>query len=205
MQNVEIKAEYRANNGKGVARTLRRDGRIPAVLYSKGKSTSLSLLLSHVQKIFHTHAGSHSIFQLEVAGRPDGAGTAMALIRAVQRDPITGRIMHLDFFELSEKDLVKNRVPVEIVGELPIGVKLGGVLEHNVRELMVECLPSVMPDHLKLDASSLGINATFYVRDLPMVPGLRILESPDTVLVHILPPRTESTPEATAGAESAKK
>lgn len=205
MQNVEIKAEYRANNGKGVARTLRRAGQIPAVLYSKGRSTSLSLQLSHVQKIFHTHAGSHSIFQLEVSGRPEGSATAMALIRAVQRDPITGRILHLDFFELSEKDLVKNRVPVEIVGEMPVGVKLGGVLEHNVRELMVECLPSVMPDHLKLDASGLGINATFYVRDLTPIPGLQILESPDTVLVHILPPRTEAAPAPEPVQEPAKK
>ncbi|MHB8422136.1 MAG: 50S ribosomal protein L25 [Leptospirales bacterium] len=205
MQSVEIKAEYRGNSGKGVARTLRREGRIPAVLYSKGHSTSLSLHLNHVQKIFQTHAGSHSIFQLEVAGRPDGSEKSMALIRAVQRDPITGRIMHLDFFELSEKDLVKNRVPVEIVGEMPIGVKLGGVLEHNLRDLMVECLPAVMPDHLKLDASNLGINATFHVRDLPAIPGLRIIESPDSVLVHILPPRTEATPTPAAGAEPAKK
>lgn len=205
MQNVEIKAEYRRNNGKGVARTLRREGKIPAVLYSKGQSTSLSLQLNHVQKIFQTHAGSHSIFKLEVAGRPEGSENSLALIRAVQRDPITGRIMHLDFFELSEKDMVKNRVPVEIVGEMPIGVKLGGVLEHNVRDLMVECLPAVMPDHLKLDASHLGINATFHVRDLPAISGLRIMESPDTLLVHILPPRTEATPQAVPGQEPAKK
>ena len=192
MQNVEISAEFRAANGKGIARQLRMSGQIPAVLYSRGKATSLSLSLSHVQKVFHSHAGSHAIFRLKVSGLPESRDNVMALVRDVQRDPLTGRIMHLDFFELSEKDMVRNRVPVEIVGEVPVGVKLGGVLEHHVREVMVECLPAAMPDHIKLDASGLGINDSVHVRDLPPAPGLRIIDSPDTVLVHILPPRTES-------------
>jgi large subunit ribosomal protein L25 len=195
MQNVELDAEFRSSNGKGIARRLRMAGQIPAVLYSRGKATSLSLNLAHVQKAFHSHAGSHAIFRLKVTGTSDGKGSVMALIRDVQRDPLTGRIMHLDFFELSEKDLVRNKVPVEIIGETPAGVKLGGVLEHHVREITVECLPAAMPDHLKVDASTLSMNESFHVRDLPAMPGLRVLDNPDTVLVHILPPRTEAPAE----------
>ncbi|MCL4461367.1 MAG: 50S ribosomal protein L25 [Nitrospirae bacterium] len=195
MQNVELDAEFRASNGKGFARRLRMAGQIPAVLYSHGKATSISLTLAHVQKAFHSHAGSHAIFRLKLSGTSDGKASAMALIRDVQRDPLTGRVMHLDFFELSEKDMVRNRVPVEIVGEVPVGVKLGGVLEHHVREVTVECLPAAMPDHIKLDASTLGLNESFHVSDLAALPGLRILDSPDTVLVHVLPPRTEAPAE----------
>jgi large subunit ribosomal protein L25 len=207
MQNVELDAEFRSSNGKGFARRLRMAGQIPAVLYSRGKATSISLNLALVQKAFHSHAGSHAIFRLKVTGSSDGKGSVMALIRDVQRDPLTGRIMHLDFFELSEKDLVRNKVPVEIIGDTPIGVKLGGVLEHHVREVTVECLPATMPDHLKADASNLGMNESFHVKDLPVMPGLRVLDSPDAVLVHILPPRTETPagPVEGAAVEPAKK
>ncbi len=201
MKNQELKAEYRSENGKGVARTLRREGHVPAVLYGKGKSTPITLQLSHVQKAFQTHAGSHAIFQIEIAGLKDETGRRLALIRDVQRDPITGRILHLDFFELSEKDLVRNKVPVEVVGNIPVSVKQGGVMEHNVREVLVEALPADMPDHIKVDVSHLDMNQSYHVRDIPPVIGLKILESPETVLIHIMPPRAE--PEPVAAVESA--
>lgn len=208
MKNQELKAEYRSENGKGVARTLRREGNVPAVLYGKGKATSITLQLSHVQKAFHTHAGSHAIFKIEISGLKDGSGQRLALVRDVQKDPITGKILHLDFFELSEKDLVRNRVPVEVVGNIPTAVKQGGVMEHNVRELMVEALPADMPDHIKIDVSHLELNQSYHVRDIPPIPGVKLLESPETVLIHIMPPRAEAPPvaeatEATAAAPEA--
>ena len=86
MQNVELDAEFRSSNGKGFARRLRMAGQIPAVLYSRGNATSISLNLALVQKAFHSHAGSHAIFRLKVTGASDGEGSVMALIRDVQRD-----------------------------------------------------------------------------------------------------------------------
>ncbi len=198
MQNPVVEAKVRNNSGKGVARTLRREGLIPAVLYGKGKNVSLSLSLSHVQKLFHRHAGSHAIFQIELDGM-QGEKTRLALVRDVQRDPLNGRILHLDFMEVSSEDLIKNRVPVEIVGEIPVGVKMGGTLDHNVRDLMVECLPAIMPDHIKVDASMMNFNDSFHVRDLPVISGIRILDNPDTVLLHLVPPRTEAVATPAAG------
>ncbi|MHB1562675.1 MAG: 50S ribosomal protein L25 [Leptospirillum sp.] len=198
MQNPVVEAKVRNNSGKGVARTLRREGMIPAVLYGKGKTVSLSLTLSHVQKLFHRHAGSHAIFQIELDGVQSDK-TKLALVRDIQRDPLTGRILHLDFMEISSDDLVKNKVPVEIVGEVPVGVKMGGTLDHNVRELTVECLPAVMPDHIKVDASMMNLNDSFHVRDLPVISGIRILDNPETVLLHLVPPRAEAVSAPAAG------
>lgn len=200
MENPLIEAKIRKEAGKGFARSLRRDGRIPAVLYGKENSLSLSLQLSLIQKLFHRHAGAHAVFQIELDEAP-GKSTRLALVRDIQRDPLNGRILHLDFLEISPKDLVKNRVPIEVVGDIPLGVKMGGTLDHNVRELTVECLPASMPDHIKVDASSMNMNDVFHVRDLPVISGIRILDNPDTVLLHLVPPRTESSP--TEGAEKA--
>ncbi|MEC4683179.1 MAG: 50S ribosomal protein L25 [Nitrospirota bacterium] len=191
MEHSRLKVSVRENTGKGVARTLRRSGNIPAVVYGAGKSTSLSASLKDVEKSLHTHAGRNGLFDLEIV---DGQSvrTALTLVRGIQRDPITGKILHLDFFEVSEKAKVRNRVPLEVVGSVPSGVKAGGVLDFVVRVLHVECLSFQMPDHIQVDASNLDINQTFHVRDLALPPGVTVLEEPDAVLIHVIPPKAES-------------
>ncbi len=191
MEHSKLKVSVRENSGKGVARTLRRAGKIPAVVYGGGKSTPLTASIKDVEKSMHTHAGRNGLFDLEIV---DGKSvrTALTLVRGVQRDPVSGAILHLDFFEVSEKAKIRNRVPLEVVGSVPVGVKHGGVLDFVVRDLHVECLSFQMPDHIPVDASSLDINQTLHVRDLILPPGVTVLDDSDAVLIHVIPPKAES-------------
>lgn len=191
MEHSKLKVMVREGSGKGLARTLRRAGSIPAVVYGGGKATSLMVSLKEVEKALHTHAGRNGLFDLEIADA-SSSRTALTLVRSIQRDPITGTIMHLDFFEVSEKSRVRNRVPLEMVGSQAIGVKKGGVLDFVVREVLVECLSFQMPDHIQVDGAHLDINQTFHVRDLVLPAGVTVLDDPESVLVHVIPPKADA-------------
>ncbi len=190
MEHSKLKVEVRNETGKGVARSLRREGRVPAVIYGGGKTLSLSASLKDVEKALHTHAGRNALFDLEITATK-GSRKALTLVRDIQRDPITGTILHLDFFEVSEKSKVRNKVPLEVIGDVPAGVKKGGILDFVMRELHVECLSSKMPDHIKVDASALEINQTLHVRDLSLPPGVTVLDDEGAVAIHVIPPKTE--------------
>ena len=191
MDHSRLKVSLREKNGKGVARSLRRTGHIPAVVYGGGKSRALSASLKDVERALHTHAGKNALFDLEIHGGPE-VRTALTLVRDIQRDPITGTILHLDFFEVSEKARIRNKVPLEVIGEAPAGVKKGGTLDFVMRELHVECLSFQMPDHIKVDVSGLDINQTLHVRDITLPPGVKVLDDENSVAVHIIPPKAEA-------------
>ena len=191
MEHSKLKVSVREETGKGVARTLRREGHVPAVVYGSGKSQSLSANLKDVEKAMQGHAGRNGLFDLEISGGKKER-TALTLVRDIQRDPITGKILHLDFLEVSEKARIKNRVPVEVVGTTPEGVKKGGILDIVHRELHVECLSFQMPDHIQVDASALDINQTLHVRELILPPGVTVIDDPAAVVLHVIPPKAEA-------------
>ena len=191
MEHSKLKVSVRESAGKGVARTLRRSGHVPAVVYGSGKAQSLSAPLKDVEKAMQGHAGRNGLFDLEISGGKNSR-TALTLVRDIQRDPITGKILHVDFLEVSEKARVKNRVPVEVVGTSPEGVKKGGILDVVHRELHVECLSFQMPDHIQVDASALDINQTLHLREITLTPGVTVLDDPNTVILHVIPPKAEA-------------
>jgi large subunit ribosomal protein L25 len=161
------------------------------VVYGSGKAQSLSAPLKDVEKAMQGHAGRNGLFDLEISGGKNSR-TALTLVRDIQRDPITGKILHVDFLEVSEKARVKNRVPVEVVGTSPEGVKKGGILDVVHRELHVECLSFQMPDHIQVDASALDINQTLHLREITLPPGVTVLDDPNTVILHVIPPKAEA-------------
>jgi len=191
VEHSNLKVMVREKNGKGVARSLRRIGHIPAVVYGGGKSLSLSASLKDVEKALHTHAGKNALFDLEIN---DGKKlqNALTLVRDIQRDPITGKILHLDFYEVSEKAKIRNRVPLEVIGDIPAGVKKGGILDFVMRELHVECLSFQMPDHIKVDVSGLEINQTLHVKEIGLPPGVTVLDDGNSVAIHVIPPKAEA-------------
>jgi large subunit ribosomal protein L25 len=206
MRRVELEADVRREAGKGVARTLRREGRLPAVLYHAGASVLLSLSDKAVEKLFHTGAGEHVLITLKV----NDGGTqrsCMAVVRDSQHDPITNHILHLDLFEISLDKPLRVSVPVHVIGDVPAGVKEGGVLHHHLRQVEVECLPLVVPDELKLDASALLINQSLHVRDLAADPAVRILTPADQAVVSVAAPISEAKLEQllTATAKETKE
>jgi large subunit ribosomal protein L25 len=197
----KLKAEVRGDTGKGVARKLRAGGRVPAVLYGHGQdSVSLSVDAKELYKILHTGAGSNVLVDLIVDGT-----THLAMPREVQQNHIKGQLVHVDFLVVSRNEAITIDVPVREVGESP-GVKAGGVVEHHLFELHVECLPSDVPEAIDADISTLELGDALRVGDIPAPRGVTILTNlEDSVLAVVVPAvlRTEAeleTPEEAAAA-----
>ena len=201
MAEQKLIAEVRGDTGKGVARKLRASGRVPAVLYGHGLSPlSLSVDARDLFHVLHTGAGANVLVDLVV----DGA-RHLALPREVQRNHIKGQLVHVDFLAVSRDERIAIDVPVREVGESP-GVKAGGVVEHHLFELHVECLPSDVPEHIDVDISSLELGDALRVADIAPPEGVTILTNEDESVLAVVVPavlRTEAeleTPEEAAAA-----
>lgn len=204
----DMTAEMREHAGKGVARQLRRKGKIPAVLYGQDECVLLTLDPDGVRKILRSHAAGTALVSLTVSGGTS-KGNRTALLRDYQVDPVSGELLHADLFEISMDKPIRVKVPVSLTGGVPQGVKEGGVLHHNLRQLHIECLPSAMPDHIEVDASQLGIAQGIHVRELAQREGLRFLDEGDQMVVSVAAPMSEAKLEALltsgAGAEEGKE
>lgn len=198
---VEMVAEVRERAGKGVARQLRRKGKIPAVLYGQGECLLLTMDPAPVTKLLQARAGKTALITVRIGGAP-GTPARTALLRDFQVDPVTGEVLHADLFEVSMTKPIRVRVPVSLVGGVAAGVKEGGVLHHHLRELHIECLPTALPDQIEVDASPLQIGQGIHIRELTIQAGIRILEEPDQMVVSVAAPISEAKLEAllTSGA-----
>jgi large subunit ribosomal protein L25 len=160
-------------------------------------------------KILRSHAGTTALISLTVNGAGANA-QRIALLRDYQLDPITGQILHADLFEVLMDKPIRVKVPVHLTGGQPAGVKEGGILHHNMRELHIECLPSALPDFIDVDASQLGINQGIHLKEVPRREGVRFLDDPDQMVVSVAAPMSEAKLEAlltsgAAGPEAAKE
>ena len=197
MKEVVLGVNLRAEKGSRVSRRFRRDGVIPSVIYG-GKDEPLSVTVSEKEfgKVIHGGAGSNVILTLKFADAKADAKTV--IIKEIQRDPVTHKVIHIDLQAISLKDKIKVNVPVLVSGEAP-GIKEGGILEYVQREVEIECLPTQIPEHIQVDVSSLKINESIHVRDLVQADDkIRILTPGDRMLVSIVPPTVleEPTPAA---------
>lgn len=191
MQRVDVEAELRDKSGKGVARQIRRAGKVPGVLYGEGKSTLLILNPSDLLKILHSESGENALINLKLKGAKTKEAIT-TILRDFQRDPVTRELLHADLFEISMNKAIRVRVPLETMGEVPVGVKEGGVLQYNLRELEVECLPIMIPDQIKVNASHLKIGETIHVKDLQVAEGITVLEDPEMAVVSVAAPISEA-------------
>ncbi len=197
----DITAEVREKAGKGVARQLRRSGKVPAVLYGEGECLLLTVDPAAVIKILRGHAGSTALINVSLTGAASKPNRT-ALLREYQVDPVSGELLHVDLFEISMSKPIRVKVPVSVVGGMPAGVKEGGVVHHNLRELHIECLPAALPDAIEVDASNLAIGQGVHVKELTPVAGVKILDEADQMVVSVAAPISEAKLEAllTSGA-----
>src|SRR6267143_2605519 len=186
MAMISLEAARRADVGKGVARKLRAGGRVPAVYYGRGEdSIPLTVSLKDLEQVIESAEGSNVIVDLKVPG--DAAKDRKALIREIQRDPVAGLIIHLDLQHISLTERITVEVPIVLVGT-PIGVKDGGgILEHLLREVEVECLPTDIPSKLEVDVSALQIGDSLHVSDIT-VERATILTEADRAIAAVVPP-----------------
>jgi len=197
--------ETREGTGKGANRKLRAAGRIPAVLYGQGKaSVPLAIDPRALEKVLKA-GGANALLDLTVQGRGD-LGTPVALVKELQRDPIRGAILHADLYQVDLSKTVEVDVPIHLVGK-PKGIDFGGLLEHTLREVRIECLPRAIPESIELDVSGLEIGDVLHVRDLPLPTGVSLMSDPDLGVAHVALPQVEEAPAeaavAAAGAEGA--
>ena len=198
MEKTVLKAEVRTGVGKRVAKDLRIKGIVPANVYKGGKgATSLQVAVDDLIDILHTKAGENVIITLKISG--EGAHKdKTVVIKEIQREPIKDQILHVDFSEISLTEALKVNVPLVSRGE-PVGVKVdGGILEHVIRELQVECLPTDIPEKLECDVSNLKINDTIHVKDIVLPEGVKILNDAELIVMIVKPPKVEVPKEEMA-------
>ena len=178
-------AVVRKNFGKGVARQIRRTGKIPAVVYGQGKSQLLELDPGAIRKILTAQAGSTGLISLKVMDGKQETQTT-TVIQDYQVDPIAGSLLHVDLLEVNMSKPVRVKAHVHITGGAPVGVKVDkGVLHQPMRELHIECLPGAIPDQIEVDASELSLGQGIHVREVKAGEGIKILDDPDAMVVNV--------------------
>jgi large subunit ribosomal protein L25 len=207
----DLVAEVREGKGKGVARKLRAAGRIPAVLYGRGKeSRSLTLDPHALERLLRaSDAGMNTLIDLRVAG-PEAKGQVV-LVKELQRDPVRGVPLHADLYQVDLETSIDVSVPIHLVGQ-PRGVELhDGILDHSLRELEIACLPRAIPESFEVDVSELEIGDTLHVRDLALPEGVELRSDADLSVASVVAARVveEETPvegevEGVAPAEGAE-
>jgi large subunit ribosomal protein L25 len=194
MEKITLNAEMRAKVGKGAARTLRRAGSVPAVLYREGQSHPITLNYRELSQALKATAGEQVVVSLKFP-----QDEKLALLKDYQTDPARGDLLHVDFFEVSLKEKVRVTVPVSTVGE-PIGVKRDkGILQHSLREIEVECLPDRIPGHIEVDVSGMLTGNAIHVSDLAVPEEVKVLTDPGEVIAILTAPVIE---EAAPAAEA---
>lgn len=197
MKTIELTVERRDSRGKNEARRTRAEGRIPAVVYGAGRDTvPITVKARDLSDAFRGGAGENAIFLLKLQGSDQ---SRHAMIRDLQRDPLSRRTLHLDFVRVLMDTKVRVRVPVEVVG-VAKGVKIdGGILDFVSREIEIECLPGNIPEHLPVDVSELAIGDALRVADVPAPEGVEVVDDAEKVVIHIVHPIHEevvAAPEA---------
>jgi large subunit ribosomal protein L25 len=196
MITAELKAKKRVDVGKCPSRRLRREGKIPAVVYGD-RVNSLAVSLDHKEfrRIVASQWGENTLINLRVDEDERLEGLTV-LIREIQSDPVTDELLHVDLFEVKMDEKVEVEVPVQLRGT-PSGVTLGGVLEQERREIRIRCLPSDIPDGIEVDVSDLNIGDAIHVRNVSLPSGTEIMEDEDVVVASVIAPRVEE-PEVAA-------
>jgi large subunit ribosomal protein L25 len=203
MSNIDfnITAEVRSDLGKGASRRLRHEGKVPAVIYG-GDKEPVSLTLDHNDLYHHleNEAFYSHILNIDVAGSKE-----KAVLKDLQRHPAKPIILHADFMRVSEKDKLKMHVPLHFTNEeLAPGVKIGGVVTHNITEVEVQCLPKDLPEFLEVDLSGLEIEQILHLTDIKLPKGVELVEllhgeehNQAIAAIH----KTRASKEAVEGAE----
>jgi large subunit ribosomal protein L25 len=193
---------------KNHARRVRVAGQIPAVVYGAGQEpVAVVVDPKAVTRILHSESGHNTIFDLNVEN--SASGVIKAMIVDWQNEPIKGKLLHIDIKRIAMDKPMRVSVPIQLVG-VPVGVKSqGGILEHVLREVEVECLPADIPSHLDVDVTNLALNTAIHVSDLPHSGSIKFLGEENATVAHVTAVKAEAAAEpvvvAAAEPEVAKK
>jgi large subunit ribosomal protein L25 len=198
MADATLIAERRPAAGKGPAGRIRREGLVPAVVYGLGvDNVSVSVSSRELVHILSGGSGTNTLITLKIDGTDE-----LAIARQIQRHPVKGTVMHVDFVRVRADQTIQAEIPVHLVGEAEGAVR-GGVLEQLVHTLTVEAKPSDFPPSIEHDVTAIEIGGQVYVRDLTVPAGVTVLQNEDDLVAQISAPRVAEVEEG-AEAEAAE-
>jgi large subunit ribosomal protein L25 len=204
MGDVKFAVEAREAAGKGAARGLRRRGLVPGVVYGGGReATPIALDVAQFERLLETsHGGINTLIDLEGS---HGATGRTVIAKELQREPVRGHITHVDFYEVDLKTKIHVSVPVHLTGN-PAGVVLGGVLDQQLREIDLLCLPGSIPDEISADVSHMALGDSLHISDLSIPSGVELDTDESLTVATVLVPRglREGEEAAEAGAPEAE-
>ena len=198
MATAQISATARSTSGKGAARSLRRSGEVPGVIYGHSREAqSLAINTRDLEKVLSKISFENTVVELSLEGK-----TTRTLIREIQRHPFKKQILHIDFQELIAGELITVSIPLVLVGT-PEGVRLGGgILDQVLRDIEIEVDPASIPNHINVDVSSLIIGHSIHVRDLNIPAGVKVMTDEELTVCVVAVPRAAI--EAAAAPEAAE-
>jgi large subunit ribosomal protein L25 len=202
---VTLSARHRTDVGRNSVKHLRTRGSVPAVIYGhKDQPANLEINTREITKLLAHAVGEKILVELQIAGAEGQAGTTkLSLIQEVQHHPVRRDILHVDFLEVASDEVIHTEVTIESVGEAD-GVKnYGGLLEHSLRSLHIECLPKDLPEIINVDVSALGLNESLHVRDLILPAGVKATSDADLTVFTVAESKTGAEPAADASAPTA--
>jgi large subunit ribosomal protein L25 len=196
--NAAIRATAREAGGKGAARKLRREGKVPAVIYGHGEETrSLAVDAHELEVLFSRISVENTVIDISIDGGRKKAAPVRALVREVQRHPYRPEILHVDFYQLHAGEKVDVEVPIRLVGTAA-GVKVGGVLQHSLHDLEIRCLAEAIPSHIDVDISALEIGDSVHVREIAVPEGVEVETDPERTVCAVIPPTVAPVEEPAA-------
>ncbi len=198
MEKIMMKADKRPGIGKGSARSLRREGMLPAVFYAKGECTPITINAKQMTKLIYSGQGEHSLITIELNEEDGKTSSHPVLMKDYQRDPVSENILHVDFLKVSLTELVSVTVKLEIVKQ-PAGIKMGGIMQRRLREIEVECLPTQIPEMIEIDAEFVQLGQSYHVSDLPLMEGVKLITDPAKVVLSVTAPTVEVAADEEAG------
>jgi large subunit ribosomal protein L25 len=192
LEKIELHATVRKSVGNGPARVLRRSGQTPAVLYGpKAETVLLSVVTKDLEQVLKK--GSFGQLILDLVIRNGKEMTKAAMIKELQTHPVSGSLIHIDFYEVDMKRKIKVMVPVVTTGQ-SVGVEEGGLLNIVRRELEIFCLPGDIPEAIELDITELGIGDSIHVDELPLGENFEVSADTNYTVVTVLSPKVEEEP-----------
>ena len=193
MANTTLNAKSRSGTGKGAARTLRRDGQVPAVIYGHAREPlSISVDAKELSLLLDRISAASTVVELAIDG-----GSARTLIHEIQRHPVKKHnILHVDFQELVAGEKVTVSVPLVFVNQEALIRATGGILDQVMHELEIEVDPSAIPNHIDVDVASLTIGHSLHVSDITLPAGVETLDDPEATVCVLSAPRASETPAA---------
>jgi len=196
-KEIKLSASKRETSGTTAAKALRKTGFIPAIVYGEKGARSVKINTREIDLMLKNHTSENLIVDLSVDG-----DVIKALLREVQHEAVMGGTIHADFLEISMTKKMRVTIAVELKGE-PVGVsQQGGILEHLLRHIEVDCLPGDLVESFEVDVSGMALGKTMMIRDIVLDPKFTVLTAGDVAVATVVAPREEKVEEAVPGAEA---